>query len=573
MAQMTTRANSKRAGAGRSAAKKPQAAARAGFRPKFRLLAIISCFVALFVTVAVRTAAISVSEPDEPRSSGSSSAVFAQRSDIVDRNGSLLATNLPTNSLYVRTEELRNNGNLQRAAEELADIFPDLNADDLQELFLNRPKFAWIKRKLSPEQAKLVNDIGEPGVYLGSREVRVYPNGKLAAHVLGGTVFGLQDSQFAEVKGNAGVEKEFDEFVSDPANSGKPLQLSIDASVQEIVQRLLKDGIRMMNASGASAVLMDAHSGEIVALVSMPSFDPNDRPAYMSGSKADKNPLFNRAAQGVYELGSTFKTFAVAQAIELGLVTSETVIDTRPFSVGQYKIKDIYSKDSRTVEEIIVKSSNVGTARLALAIGSKRQKSFLGELGLLDPLTLELSESKNAKPKWPSRWQSISTVTISYGHGIAVSPVHLAAAYAMIVNGGTKVEPTIIMKDGSDDSPARVISEETSAKMRMMLRKVVEGGTASIANVEGYTIGGKTGTAEKPSSSGGYDNDRVLSTFASFFPVNDPEYVLVVSLDEPKIDDGEEALRTAGWTAVPIAGEIVSRIAPVLGIWPETSVE
>ena len=573
MAQMTTRANSKSAEAGRSAAKRPQASAQAGFRPKFRLLTIISCFVVLFATVAVRTAAISFSEPDEPRSSGSSSEVFAQRSDIVDRNGSLLATNLPTNSLYVRTEELRNNGNLERAAEELAEIFSDLNADDLQELFLDRPKFAWIKRKLSPEQAKLVNDIGEPGVYLGSREVRVYPNGKLASHVLGGTVFGLQDSQFAEVKGNAGVEKEFDEFVSDPAHSGKPLQLSIDARVQEIIQRLMEDGSSMMNASGGSAILMDAHTGEVIALVSMPSFDPNDRPAYMSGLKADKNPLFNRAAQGVYELGSTFKTFAVAQAIELDLVTSETIIDTRPFSVGQYQIKDLYSKDSRTVEEIIVKSSNVGTARLALMIGSNRQKSFLGELGLLDPLSLELSEAKNAKPKWPSRWQSISTVTISYGHGIAVSPVHLAAAYAMIVNGGTKVEPTIILKDGSDVSPARVISEETSAKMRAMLRKVVEGGTASIANVEGYTIGGKTGTAEKPSSSGGYDNDRVLSTFASFFPVNDPEYVLVVSLDEPKIDDGEEALRTAGWTAVPIAGEIVSRIAPVLGIWPETSVE
>ena len=570
---MTMRANSKRAGAEGSAAKRPRVDARTGFRPKFRLLTIISCFVVLFVTVAVRTAAISVSEPDEPRSSGASAAVFAQRSDIVDRNGSLLATNLPTNSLYVRTEELRNNGNLRRAAEDLAEIFPDLNADDLQELFLNRSKFAWIKRKLSPEQAKLVNDIGEPGVYLGSREVRVYPNGKLAAHILGGTVFGLQDSQFAEVKGNAGVEKEFDEFVRDPAHRGKPLQLSIDARIQEIIQNLLNAGLGMMSALGGSAILMDAHSGEIIALVSMPAFDPNDRQAYMSGSKAEENPLFNRAAQGVYELGSTFKIFAVAQAIELGLVSSETVIDTRPFSVGQYKIKDNYGKDSRTVEEIIVKSSNIGTARLALMIGPERQKSFLGELGLLDPLKLELSEAKNAKPKWPSRWQRISTVTISYGHGIAVSPMHLAAAYATIINGGTKVEPTIIMKDGSNDSPERVISEETSAEMRMMLRKVVLDGTASIADIKGYSIGGKTGTAEKPSSRGGYDSERVLSTFASFFPVDNPEYVLVISLDEPKITDGEEALRTAGWTAVPIAGEIVTRVAPVLGIWPETSVE
>lgn len=570
---MTMRSSSKKAKAGGSAAAKPRPNSRTGFRLKFRLLTIACCFCVLFATVAVRTAAISISEPDEPRSNGSSSAVFAQRSDIVDRNGSLLATNLPTNSLYVRTEELRKNGNLQRAAEELAGIFPDLNADDLQELFLNRSKFAWIKRKLSPEQARLVNDIGEPGLYLGTREVRVYPNGRLAAHIMGGTTFGLEDSQYAEVKGNAGVEKEFDKFLRDPAQLGKPLQLSIDARVQAIIQKVLGNGVAMMSALGGSAILMDAHSGEIIALVSVPDFDPNNRSAYMKGSKNDKNPLFNRAAQGVYELGSTFKTFAAAQAIDLGLVTSETEVDTRPFRVGRYLIKDMYGKDFHTVEEIIVRSSNIGTARLAMEIGSERQKSFLGELGLLDPMGLELSETKSAKPKWPSRWATISTVTISYGHGIAVSPVHLASAYATIVNGGTKVEPTIIMKDGAGDAPERVISEETSAEMRKILRSVVEDGTATIADIGGYTIGGKTGTADKPSSTGGYDKERVLSTFASFFPASDPEYVLVVSLDEPTIGDDEEALRTAGWTAVPVAGEMVSRIAPVLGIWPETSAE
>ena len=570
---MTMRADSKRAGAKAAASQMPQADARKGFRLKFRLLTIMCCFFALFVTVAVRTAAISVSQPDEPKSSGSSSAVFAQRSNIVDRNGSLLATNLPTNSLYVRTEELRENGNLRRAAEELAKIFPDLNADDLKALFVNRPKFAWIKRKLSPEQARLVNDIGEPGLYLGSREVRVYPNGKLAAHILGGTTFGLEDSQYAEVEGNAGVEKEFDEFLRDPAHRGKPLQLSIDARVQAIIRKVLANGVEMMSALGGCAILMDAHSGEVIALVSLPDFDPNNRSAYMSGSKADKNPLFNRAAQGVYELGSTFKTFAAAQAIELGLVTAETVMETRPFRVGRYPIRDLHGKDFHTVKDIIVKSSNVGTAKLAMAIGSDGQKSFLGELGLLDPMGLELSEAKNAKPNWPSKWSTISTVTISYGHGIAVSPVHLASAYATIVNGGTKVEPTIIMKDGSGDAPARVISEETSAEMRRILRSVVEEGTATIAKIGGYTIGGKTGTADKPSSTGGYDDERVLSTFASFFPASDPDYVLVVSLDEPNISDGEEDLRTAGWTAVPVAAEIVSRIAPVLGIWPETNVE
>ena len=570
---MTMRADSKRAGAKAAASKMPQADARKGFRLKFRLLTIMCCFFALFVTVAVRTAAISVSQPDEPKSSGSSSAVFAQRSDIVDRNGNLLATNLPTNSLYVRTEELRENGNLRRAAEELAKIFPDLNADDLQALFVNRSKFAWIKRKLSPEQARLVNDIGEPGLYLGSREVRVYPNGKLAAHILGGTTFGLEDSQYAEVEGNAGVEKEFDEFLRDPAHRGKPLQLSIDARVQAIIRKVLANGVEMMSALGGCAILMDAHSGEVIALVSLPDFDPNNRSAYMSGAKADKNPLFNRAAQGVYELGSTFKTFAAAQAIELGLVTAETVMETRPFRVGRYPIRDLHGKDFHTVKDIIVKSSNVGTAKLAMAIGSDGQKSFLGELGLLDPMGLELSEAKNAKPNWPSKWSTISTVTISYGHGIAVSPVHLASAYATIVNGGTKVEPTIIMKDGSGDAPARVISEETSAEMRRILRSVVEEGTATIAKIGGYTIGGKTGTADKPSSTGGYDDERVLSTFASFFPASDPDYVLVVSLDEPNISDGEEDLRTAGWTAVPVAAEIVSRIAPVLGIWPETNVE
>jgi cell division protein FtsI (penicillin-binding protein 3) len=273
--------------------------------------------------------------------------------------------------------------------------------------------------------------------------------------------------------------------------------------------------------------------------------------------------------QGVYELGSVFKVFTVAQALEEGIVTPESIIDTTtPMRFGRFTISDFRNYGPRlSVTELMVHSSNVGTARIALEIGAERQRAFLDSLGLLAPTPLELTEAPRARPLMPDRWTDISTITISYGHGLSSSPAHLAAAYSSILNGGTRVTPTLLRRVGPVRGE-RVVSEQTSAQMRAMLRAVVQRGTASFADVAGYEVGGKTGTADKPNPQGGYYEDRVIATFAGAFPMSDPRYVIVVTLDEPVETSGREPRRTAGWTAVPVAAEIIRRTAPLLGLEP-----
>ena len=275
--------------------------------------------------------------------------------------------------------------------------------------------------------------------------------------------------------------------------------------------------------------------------------------------------------QGVYELGSTFKPITVAQAMDLGQVAPGTMIDTKgPLRWGRFRIRDFHNYGPQlSVHDVVVKSSNIGTAKMAMAIGAEAQQSFLGDLGLLKPSPVELAEAASGMPIKPKNWSEISTMTISYGHGLSVSPLQLAAAYATLVNGGTKVEPTLLLRTSAEPG-ARVISERTSDRIRHMLRDVVAEGTASLAQIEGYGVGGKTGTADKPDSvNGGYHEDKVIATFASVFPAADPKYVLVVMLDEPVETSGLEPRRTAGWTAVPVAAEIINRIAPLLGLRPE----
>jgi cell division protein FtsI (penicillin-binding protein 3) len=415
-----------------------------------------------------------------------------------------------------------------------------------------------------------VHDIGDPGLLFGPREMRLYPNGAIAAHILGGASFGREGVGSAEVIGVAGVELQFDEYLRDPALEGAPLELSIDLTVQATTERVLAGGMALMNAKGAAAVLMDVHTGEIMAMVSLPDFDPNSRPRVLTEGDQSDSPLFNRAVQGVYELGSTFKIFAAAQAIELGLVNTSTMIDTTgPLVWGRHRIRDFHNYGpALSVMDVIVKSSNIGTARIAVQIGAERQRAFLASLGLTEATPIEMSEAASGRPLLPARWTEISTMTISYGHGISTSPLHLASAYASLLNGGTHVEPTLLRQYGPQTGP-RVVSEETSAAARNMLRQVVVRGTASFGEVEGYAVGGKTGTADKPrENGGGYYDDRVIATFASVFPAHDPKYVLVVTLDEPTETSGPQPRRTAGWTAVPIAAELIRRTAPLLGLRP-----
>ncbi|WP_416368792.1 peptidoglycan D,D-transpeptidase FtsI family protein [Tritonibacter mobilis] len=541
--------------------------ARARTRAEGRLLVLAAFFVCAYVAIGGRMAMMATSEPAEPVSV-SGSAIANQRADIVDREGRILATNFETFSLYAQPPQMVEP---LLAAEKLVSIFPDLDHERLVKDFTGSRKFLWIKKKISPEQMQAVHDIGDPGLMFGPREMRLYPNGKLAAHVLGGASFGKEGVNAAEVIGVAGVEKQFDDYLRDPANGGKPLELSLDLSVQHATEEVLYGGMKLMNAKGATSILMDVHTGEVISVASLPDFDPNERPRPpTSGFDPSESPLFNRAVQGVYELGSTFKIFAAAQAIELGLVNPETVIDTRgPLRWGKFSIRDFRNYGNEmTVSRIIEKSSNIGTARLAQQIGAERQRAFLGELGMLEPTPFEIVEASGGQPLLPRNWSELSTMTISYGHGISTTPMHLAAGYAAIANGGRLVKPTILKQTGPRLGE-RVLSKEVAEASLEMLRKVVSSGSASMAEVEGYSVGGKTGTADKPKPRGGYYEDKVIATFAAVFPTDAPKYVLIVTLDEPEIIAYGEDRRTAGWTAAPVAAEMIARLAPLLGLRPQ----
>jgi len=541
---------------------------RARMRAEGRLLVLGVMFFCAFAVIGGRMGVLASTEPSEPRSSVAGAQILAQRADIVDRKGRILATNFETHSLYAQPPQMIDP---ERAVEELVRIFPDLDRERLTKDLTGKRKFLWIKKKLSPEQKQAVHDIGEPGLLFGPREMRLYPNGKLAAHVMGGASFGREGVHAAEVIGVAGVEKTFDERLRDPAQGHEPLRLSLDLSVQAATERVLHGGMKLMNAKGATAILMEVKTGEILTMASLPDFDPNDRPRPPVEGNPGDSPLFNRAVQGVYELGSTFKIFAVAQALDLGLINPSTIIDTQgPLRWGKHRIRDFRDYGSEmSATKVIVKSSNIGTARIAQMIGVERQQDFMKRLGFFEPTPVEMVEAQGGQPLLPPRWSELSTMTISYGHGLSASPMHLAAAYATLANGGRKVTPSLLRQPAAQLGP-RVMSEQTARASMTMLRKVVSEGTASFGEVEGYAVAGKTGTADKPKErGGGYYEDKVIATFASVFPAHDPQYVLVVTLDEPVETSGDEPRRTAGWTAVPVAAEIIRRVAPLLGLRPQ----
>lgn len=536
-------------------------------RAEGRLLVLGAAFALAFGAVGMRMGTLAASVPEEPRTAAAGNPIIGQRADIVDRNGRILATNLQTHSLYAQPQQMIDP---LGAAQKLKAIFPELDEARLVKDFTGKRKFVWIRRQLSPEQMQQVHDIGSPGLLFGPREMRLYPNGPIASHVLGGASYGREDVASAEVIGVAGIERKFDSLLRDPANEGKPLELSLDLTVQAATEEVLAGGMSLMNAKGAAAVLMDMQTGEIIAMASLPDFDPNNRPQVLLKGDQSDSPLFNRAVQGVYELGSTFKIFAVAQAMDLGLLNPDTIIDTKgPLSWGRFRVRDSHSMPAAmSATDVIVKSSNVGTGRIALQLGADRQKSFLSRLGFAEATPVELSEAPSGAPLLPKNWSEISTITISFGHGLSSSPLHLAAAYASLLNGGTRVTPTLLRSDTVQQGE-RIVRPETSARARSMLRQVVVRGTASMGEVPGYLVGGKTGTADKAKPTGGYYDDKVIATFASIFPANDPKYVLIVTLDEPSENSGDEPRRTAGWTAVPVAAEMIRRIAPLLGLRPQ----
>jgi cell division protein FtsI (penicillin-binding protein 3) len=542
-------------------------------RAERRLFFVGIMFLMSFVLVCARMTVLASSEVSSVLTEVSPSNLISQRSNILDRNGNILATNLPTFALYARPQVMIRP---QLAVKKLIKIFPDLNAKKMLTDFTGQKTFLWVKDKLSPEQRQAVHEIGEPGLMYGPREMRLYPNGRFASHVLGGTRFNNQSATNADMVGSAGVEATFNNYLSDRADEGKALQLSLDLSVQAAVENILGGSMNIMRAKGATSIVLDVITGEIITMVSLPDFDPNNRQIEFAGDDANNNPLFNRAVQGVYELGSTYKVFTVAKALDLGLVDPETEIDVfrKTNILGTAVRDDHYKVPKLSVTDILTESSNVGTATLAAKIGKNNQISMLKDLGLFHPTEVELIEANGITPLKPKKWIDSSTVTISYGYGLSMSPLHLAVAYATLINGGYKVIPTILKQDNKDLG-RRVISAETSNQLRKILRSVVQRGTATLGNVEGYEVGGKTGTANKQKvGARGYDNDRVVSTFVSFFPVKSPRYVLLVSFDEPSYRGGKEKNeRSAGWTAVPVAAEIIKRIAPLLNLRPSSETD
>lgn len=533
-----------------------------------RLLIAIVLTILLFSGLGFRVTQLALT-PVAEDPVNSHTDLVALRGDLLDRRGTVLATNLPTRSLYADPNLILNH---VAAARALAGLFPDLDEDTLRARLAPDRSMVFLKDELSLAQQQAVNDIGDPGLKLGYREMRLYPNGPVAAHVLGAVQYGMKGTSGAELKGVDGVEAWFDAALSDPARQGAPIRLSLDLRLQVIMEEVLAAGMDRLGAVGAAAVLMDVETGEVLAMASLPDFDPNARPDKTPADDRGTGPLFNRAAQGVYELGSVVKTLTYAWALERGIVTPDMIIDTRaPLQIGPDKINDAGRHDtSMPAEQVLVESSNVGTARIARAADPDFMPEMLDAFGLLTPTGIELPKARAARSSLPDTLRPIRVATMSYGQGMHTSVLHIATAYAAIANGGRRVTPTLLA-DGGEGMGDRIVSEATARHVLNALRRVVveDKGTANFARLPGYDIGGKTGTAKKyDPKTGRYFDDRYLNTFAQVFPVAEPKYVLVVTLDEPEYVRPAGVERYAGWTAVPVAAEITRRIAPVIGLRP-----
>ncbi len=470
------------------------------------------------------------------------------RADIVDRNGVLLATNLEAASLFAKPHLIPD---IAQAVEALLSVLPELDPIEVAAKLSSSSRFVWLKRGLTPDQLYQVNRLGIPGLEFETEQRRVYPNGALAAHVVG----------FSDIDNNglAGIEQAANQNLTGETEA---LALSLDIRVQQILREEIAAQIETFGAIGGGGLVLDVHTGEVVAMVSLPDFDPN-QPALTT-----EDQRFNRMSYGVYELGSVFKLFTLATALETGAATMDSQYDaTHPIRIARFTIND-YKPQARvlTFTEVLRHSSNIGAAKIAMDIGGPTQQQYLGDLGLLTRTDIELPE--RGAPLYPSEWRDINTMTIGFGHGIAVTPVHLAAAVATLVNGGDYHPPTIYRHEDAAPIPTRqVYSSATSIAMRGLMRMVVADGTGGKAEAPGYLVGGKTGTAEK-NINGRYERGTLLTTFAAAFPITDPKYVVIAMLDEPHGIPESYGYATAGWTAAPVISRVISRMAPLLGILP-----
>ncbi|MBM3481890.1 MAG: penicillin-binding protein 2 [Alphaproteobacteria bacterium] len=520
-----------------------------------RLLIAGAVFALCFVVLAGRLLEIGILKEGNARSDGGArltSDAAPGRVDIVDRNGVLLATNLPTVSLYADQETVLS---AEGAADRLLTVLPRYSREDLVERITGKARHALIERNLTPDQAFQINQLGLPGFSFERTERRVYLQGPLFSHVLGYTD--------VDNHGLSGIEAGLDATLrTTEPESGRPFTVSLDMRVQHALTEELNHSIEEFSAIGGAGVVIDANTGEVLALVSLPSFDPNGR------RKSDDDVEFNRVTKGIYELGSTFKAFTVAMALDYGVVDMNDGYDaSHPIKIARYTIRDDHPQNRwLNVPEIFMHSSNIGAAKMALDVGGERQREFLERLGLLNAYQLELPEV--GAPAVPKPWREINTMTIAFGHGLSITPLHLANGIATLVNGGVLRRPTFVKQpEGATISGDQVISPATSEKMRRLLRLVVTEGTGQKAAAPGYLVGGKTGTAEK-AAVGGYQRKSLISTFVGAFPMQNPRYVVLAMIDEPKGNRSSFGFATAGWTAAPVVGRVISRIAPLLGIEP-----
>jgi cell division protein FtsI (penicillin-binding protein 3) len=481
------------------------------------------------------------------------------RPDVLDRQGRLLATDVGTHSLYADPQLVQD---IDEAIEKLTTALPALDGGELRKVLSDRSRrFAWVARGLTPRQAQQVHELGLPGLALRTEPKRVYPLGRLTGHVLG--------TVNTDNRGIAGIERMLDETnrveaVQGPARaSAEAVRLSLDVGVQHALAEELKQASRRYSASAAAGVVLDVGSGEILGAASLPEADPARPADWLDVQLADK------LSAGTFELGSIFKLFTLAMVLEAGIAELDQIYDVRePLVAGPFVIKDPYPQGRPlTVREIFLHSSNVGAGMLALEAGADRQQAFLERLGLMQ--TARTEAGPLAAPQLPKHWGRIETITIGYGHGLAVAPLQFAAAMAALVNGGLKVTPTLLQGSNAFDRRERLVSAATSAKLRELMRLNVTSaqGTGRHAEAEGYRVGGKTGTAEMPGR-GGYREKSVISSFAGAFPMDAPKYVVLVLLFEPQSGEGHGHQITAGVNAAPTTARVVERVAPLLGVLP-----
>lgn len=509
-------------------------------RTRIMMCAVV--FVFVFTSLGVRLAFISFGQVAPDRRYAQAGEDNPPRPEIIDRNGALLATDLPVIALEVAGREVWDPG---ETAQKLASVLPDIDPVSLM-LELEEGRYKEVRSDLTPSERQAIFDLGLPGVRFEARVDRFYPQADLAAHVIGHDEPGKG--------GVMGLERVANRYPNDA-----PLRASIDIRVQQVLEDELQAAREKFHAEAAWGAVMDVETGEIIALANVPDFDPNEPGA------APDDFRRNRATYDRYELGSAFKIFTAASVVDAGLATEGTLYDARgTFKVADRTITDFHGENRiLTLSEVVQHSSNIGAARMAVDLGKKEQQRFLDELGLFDALPIELSE--NRAPQLPGQWGPVESATISYGHGISITPLHLLAAYSAVVNGGVYRTPTFLATKKAPEG-RRVLKKETSIAMRRVLRRVITDGTATYAEAPGYYPIGKTATADKVSDSGGYEKDARIASFIGAAPGYAPRYAILITFDNPQAIEGTYGYATAGWNAAPAFARFVERAAPLLGL-------